>query len=85
MRYHHLSKLLGLNVTLVATSFSVKEADFGNQICQYVLKNLKIKIIGCSHKWRCDQLQCMLSTVGGGNEDVFFVATREEGYVTQLQ
>nr|GFA38080.1 hypothetical protein [Tanacetum cinerariifolium] len=78
-------KILGRKVAFVATSCAVKETDFDDQVCDDALKSMKIKIIRCSHKGKSSELQCLTSTMAGGNEEGFIVATNEDVYVERLQ
>nr|GEZ18873.1 hypothetical protein [Tanacetum cinerariifolium] len=82
---HKISKILGRKVAFVATSCAVKETDFDDQVCDDALKSMKIKIIRCSHKGKSSELQCLTSTVAGGNKEGFIVATNEDVYVERLQ
>ncbi|GKC95341.1 AP-5 complex subunit zeta-1, partial [Tanacetum coccineum] len=54
---------------------AIKEAEFKNEVCDQVLKSLKIRDLGCGHKGACAKLECMVAVVQNGNEDGYYVAT----------
>ncbi|GJS08541.1 hypothetical protein Tco_0365337 [Tanacetum coccineum] len=53
---------------------AIKEAEFKNEVCDQVLKSLKIRDLGfrCGHKGACAKLECMVVVVQNGNEDGYY-------------